>query len=358
MGFTFNAIKYMPDDWFISNFDEEACEIIKIVRAEGRPPIPTKTYNKLMLESSRCCCICYNYGNGVILHHIHPWEDSTSHDEENLVVLCSNHHAEAHIGLTKENLLTDKLTPQKLKTFKDAWVKKVAEIAKNNVLKLMKETTDYWYYFHPGFLQWISNNKVDVTQADSYEILLKMGVISREGHLMPGINENIENSKLWISKDFGTAVHLRIYYASLMELVSQKIDFINLNNSWGNIEEVKNILEQNKSFIYQGKFNFGNDKSRTNKNQTGMERIRRGCIPNTKKYKNLSITFTYDEFFCMNSSAVSYHLSGTNKEIILIGVCRNIEVVDNKLIISPTVYAIGSGGSLKRPFEINDSNNI
>jgi hypothetical protein len=93
-------------------------ELIDRLLREKRPPIPSETLNKVLYESGMICCVCRDKNQGVIVHHIEEFSDSRSHAEDNLVVLCLNHHGEAH---TKRELQQN-LTPEKLRDFKQRWL--------------------------------------------------------------------------------------------------------------------------------------------------------------------------------------------------------------------------------------------
>jgi hypothetical protein len=67
--------------------------------------------NKVLDESRWTCCVCRrDISLGIIVHHIEEYSDSRSHVEDNLVVLCLNHHGEAHttrelqLNLNRERL--------------------------------------------------------------------------------------------------------------------------------------------------------------------------------------------------------------------------------------------------------------
>lgn len=99
-------------------------ELIDIIRKGKRPPIPSETMNKLLFESGWACCVCGKTSGGIIVHHIEKYSESHSHDEDNLVVLCLNHHGEAH---TKRELGIN-LTPDRLRASKKLrleWVKQL-----------------------------------------------------------------------------------------------------------------------------------------------------------------------------------------------------------------------------------------
>ncbi|MEG4008937.1 HNH endonuclease signature motif containing protein [Microcoleus sp. Pol11C1] len=118
-GYTLNHLKTIDENELRSlNIREE---LIDRILREKRPPIPSERLNKVLYESGMTCCICGDKNQGVIVHHIEEYSDSRSHAEDNLVVLCLNHHGEAH---TKRELQQN-LTPEKLRDFKQRWLDSV-----------------------------------------------------------------------------------------------------------------------------------------------------------------------------------------------------------------------------------------
>ncbi len=105
-------------------------ELIDIILREKRPPIPPETLNKILFESRMTCCVCRDRRQGIIVHHIHEYSDSHSHAEDNLVVLCLNHHGEAH---TKRELQLN-LTPERLREFKKQWLEVVKQYDNHEAL--------------------------------------------------------------------------------------------------------------------------------------------------------------------------------------------------------------------------------
>jgi len=128
-GFDSETAKRLDQDRYTLNklkrLDENKLRCLKIpeelidrLLREKRPPIPSETLNKVLYESGMICCVCRDKNQGVIVHHIEEFRDSRSHAEDNLVILCLNHHGEAH---TKRELQQN-LTPEKLRDFKQRWL--------------------------------------------------------------------------------------------------------------------------------------------------------------------------------------------------------------------------------------------
>lgn len=84
------------------------------------------------------CCVCRDRSQGIIVHHIDEFSDSRSHAEDNLVVLCLNHHGEAH---TKRELQLN-LTPERLRKLKARWLKDVKQY---DIREALNGNSEYSY---------------------------------------------------------------------------------------------------------------------------------------------------------------------------------------------------------------------
>jgi len=132
-GYTLNSLKLLEKHELRSlNIPEE---LIDLIRDEKRPLIPSETMNKLLFESRSTCCVCRDRNGGIIVHHIHKYSESRSHAEDNLVVLCLNHHGEAH---TKRELQLN-LTPERLRELKKQWLEQVKQLDNREALSANPE---------------------------------------------------------------------------------------------------------------------------------------------------------------------------------------------------------------------------
>jgi 5-methylcytosine-specific restriction endonuclease McrA len=82
--------------------------------------IPEPLETKLLCDSMHLCNVCKE--SGVIIHHIIPVEEGGQAEEENLVVLCPNHHRQAH----SKSILARDLRPEHLREYKHRHLKWVA----------------------------------------------------------------------------------------------------------------------------------------------------------------------------------------------------------------------------------------
>ena len=96
----------------------------------NRPPIPDNIIYNLFYKSKRTCCICRDSNRSIVIHHIKEWSKSKSNEENNLVVLCVQHHDEAHTK--KEH--SQNLTSQYIISAKNKWEDEV----KNTDNQLLK----------------------------------------------------------------------------------------------------------------------------------------------------------------------------------------------------------------------------
>ena len=81
--------------------------------------IPEWLETKLLCDSMHLCNLCRE--TGVIIHHIVPIEEGGPSEEENLIVLCLNHHNQAH----SKSILSRSLRAEHLREYKRrhfAWV--------------------------------------------------------------------------------------------------------------------------------------------------------------------------------------------------------------------------------------------
>ena len=132
-GYTLNSLKSFGESELRTlNIPEE---LLQSLLQESRPPIPPATLNKVLYESRMTCCVCRDRSQGIIVHHICEFSNSRSHAEENLVVLCLNHHGEAH---TKRELQLN-LTPERLREFKVRWLEDVKQYDSRETLSAKSE---------------------------------------------------------------------------------------------------------------------------------------------------------------------------------------------------------------------------
>jgi hypothetical protein len=117
-------------------------KLIKHLMDDSRPAIEEKVVIKLLHEARSACCICRNPIKPIIIHHIIEWHESKDNSENNLVILCPDHHAEAH----SKHGISQTLTPKLVAKLKAEWVKKVNYLDTLAILHRSESECGRWDY--------------------------------------------------------------------------------------------------------------------------------------------------------------------------------------------------------------------
>ena len=132
-GYTLNNLKSLSKSHLLQL--KLSNEQIDGLHRENRPPVPDDVINKLLHKSRWTCCICRDGKKSIVIHHIDRWKDSKNNEEDNLVVLCLEHHDLAHTH--KE--LSRNLTPDSIRFAKGVWQKEVERLDAESLAVEFKE---------------------------------------------------------------------------------------------------------------------------------------------------------------------------------------------------------------------------
>lgn len=119
-------------------------EAASAILGNSRPPIPSDVLVQTLFANRWLCCVCRDESRPIIVHHIKPWAESRDHSQENLAVLCSIHHGEAH----STHALELTLTPDRLKSTKAVWEHEVERLDPHAILKATQLQGCQWWYFN------------------------------------------------------------------------------------------------------------------------------------------------------------------------------------------------------------------
>ena len=114
-GYSLASLAQLPEDQ-LKDLGLDQSQVAALAKP-SRPPIPEATLASVLFRSRWTCCVCRDSSLGIIIHHIVEWSECRSHDEDNLVALCLNHHDEAH---TKRGL-TLSLTAERIRWLRAEW---------------------------------------------------------------------------------------------------------------------------------------------------------------------------------------------------------------------------------------------
>jgi len=298
-------------------------KIANEVLKESRPPIPDETVMKLLYDSKYCCCICRDPLKGIIIHHIEEWHISKSHDEENLIVLCTHHHDLAH---TKKDL-TLNLTSNKLREFKYKWINEVKFMDTNTILGLLSNEFNSWDYFnHNRIFQMYIKSQLSNENFRTTTYLQQVELINPLGTF-----EILETN----SNPFYRFKHGPLLYNYMEELFNSLIRthaLIDLTDKF-NRETILSLLNIGTLIALQAGFYF---KDITDK-RNGLGQIRYAHY----KKRHIKIEFEFDAYETTSSSSWGSHLHG-HKVATIIGYIKSIIQKNQELVITISCLAMGT----------------
>ncbi|MBS1582955.1 MAG: HNH endonuclease [Bacteroidetes bacterium] len=290
--------------------------------AESRPPIPPETMAKLLYESRWTCCVCRDRMKSVIIHHLEEWHDSRDHSEENLVVLCLQHHDEAH---TKRELSLN-LTIDRIRDLKRLWLDQVKLADTQTIIGLGASNPSRWFYFNHArifdvFLSrnlGVEHNRITLSVM-MHDLINDLGTFS-----IPS------DDKLHVY-NFGEGYLLYQYVANLFDRILNDTVLLDLTDKF-NRTDVKALLKPGMFVALQAAFYFNREKvAQRGPGQTRQAYYRRDGI---------QIQFEFDAYEATSTSAWAVHLSG-HKVALPIGQVTSIVEENSNMTITISCYAIG-----------------
>jgi len=130
------------------------------------------------------CCICRDPAKGIIIHHIIDWHISRNHNEDNLIVLCLDHHDLAH---TKKDLSLN-LTPERLSQLKTKWIDEVNFKDSQAILGLIGDWSRCDYVNINRIFELFLNFNINPSSFKTFASVLHYSIIDRKG-LISSISE-------------------------------------------------------------------------------------------------------------------------------------------------------------------------
>lgn len=151
---------------------------VDLLRRGPRPPIPLEDLTRVLFNNRWVCCVCRDASRPIIVHHIREWSESRDHTPENLAVLCTVHHGEAH---TRRHL-EQNLTAPRIAQFKTMWE---AQVRRDDATAIQEGTVlqaETWFYFnHLRLYELALELGVDVAAQPSLPAAVAEGVCRPDG---------------------------------------------------------------------------------------------------------------------------------------------------------------------------------
>lgn len=161
-------------------------EVAARLRAGGRPPVPAATVFRLLFESRGVCCVCREPRAPVVLHHLVEWSSGGGHDEVNLVVVCLNHHGEAH----SQHSMSQNLDAARLREAKARWIELVRRLDHQVVFRAPMMGEGAWDYFnHPRLIRALLDAGMRLDNIPYFDEARAGGMLQGDGSLSssPGL---------------------------------------------------------------------------------------------------------------------------------------------------------------------------
>lgn len=334
-GFTLSKLKCMTKAELMNLGLND--QVSNNISSEHRPPIPQKIVGKLLFDSRYTCCVCRDKNKPIIIHHIEPWEKSRSHDIGNLVVLCLEHHGEAH---TKRDLSLS-LTAEKIRELKGEWLNKVKELDREIVLDVMEpkewfeEMSACWDYFNFNRIYELAEN-LNIKIVDSskhFLTLYKEGFLDKNGMLIPSqINKYVSNDSLyWL--DFMGGALFGYFFKDILKKIIYSTEIVIMNDIWTK-SQIESILRPGTIVFLQGAFYFRQiSKSHSGKDQNRIA---------YRQAKGIKLEFQFNPWHCVSGSSHYNHLTG-RRVATVIAIVRSLSKTNNGINIRSSCLGIGTG---------------
>lgn len=328
-GYTLQSLKQQSLSKLIAlGLKKESAEIIL---SEPRPPIPDGTLHRLLIKSRRTCCVCRDPSKPIIVHHINEWAVSKSHDEANLIVLCLEHHDQAHT--MKE--LSQKLSKKELRASKIAWENDVKLLDAKSILKL-KQDRDYsrWDWINlPRLFELVTRMGITSSIPHLHQRLLHAGYIDEHGF--------IANEKDWAPSksdgayfiDFGDGMYISYYLSNLVDQALARTPIIDITPLVVSKVQLTSVIAESDFIATQLPFYFAN----VNQDEKGSSQHRKSYY----RGHGIRIEYVFNAWYCLSSSARYDAMTGRKVKTIFARV-MSVAESDGELVISVSCLAAGT----------------
>lgn len=305
----------------------------------ARRPIPNPLKQQLLYESRYCCSICQR--TGCQIHHID--QDHSNNAEENLIVLCTAHHDEAHTTRT----MSSNLDARALHHAKRKWTEQVRR-ARELAATLEGQTSADSYGWSSAGIAWGYINHRRVTQMARLAELSSTGTRLLEYCRDKGIVDEdaiiikpsgIELKGTYINNGvydwfpFGDDQRLHALYSQMVDQIARSSNVVHLEAKAWTKARIRSLVEPG-NIIY---FNKGVYFKSVNETQ---ENDHRRC----QTFKNkVHVEFFVDSIGMFGATSMSVSFQGHQICAAMLLVKSLTENEEGTLMLSCTPIALGTG---------------
>lgn len=300
------------------------------IRSGSRPPIPAETLQRVLFANRSICCVCRSPNKPIVVHHIREWSKSRDHSEDNLCVICQDHHDKAH----SKSDLTQNLDEKKLTSFKQQWEAKV-KIQDSQLIRLAIEKDGAtWSYVN---LQHVYKNldasNFNYSAYDDWKAAQLKGVIDSKGYLILADNNSFYAYE-------GQLILARNRYLNfLMRGYLRDLPLLNISDLLTPSECLPLIFSEQIVFL-QGAFYFKSlSKEHKRPGQT---------VQGYRQVRGLRFEFTFDKWLATSSSAGACWLAGRQNAGTLLRIRTIVREGDTVRVLCTLLAASYGTESLKQ----------
>lgn len=305
--------------------------------AKQRKAISITTKYQLFYNCARTCCVCKNLKNPIQIHHID--NDPSNNIYENLIVLCSNCHDEAHT----DHKLTNNLTVKELIHHKSKWEENIKKLSSNAMLPISISNCAMWTFINYEKIPRILKSNGLKFEQEQFDNLLNQNIIDKNA--IPIFSKTSNNKKyitIYDRLEWDNSTKLHYLYMEAIDTLVEHINPIELGAIWSKTE-IKNLVNIGDiCFAIRG-FHFKENEIVNNKASRYIY----------ASSKNIEIRMYANTQYIYGDSALYGHFVGHHFIGILM-LIKEITTEDNKLIINATPLAMSSGvnKSYKSPHKL------
>lgn len=317
---------------------------IDAIKDGTRPSVTDKVMHRVLSESRSTCCLCRKPGRPFVLHHIKPWGDGGTHDEDNLVLLCLEDHNEVHYS----GGLSLRWDASKIKAAKANWKKMVKMLDQNQLARLKTEQHREvrWHWLHFDNLQDLSTRKGVRLQQGRLTALIQR--LKTKQFLDEG--DDITSPENWITGkhhqgyflDFAQGREMAIYISDLAVEVADRLNILDISHMINTPNVLKAYVEEGHFVFIRAEFDISVD-------------LRKGRDPSETDFRiayareaNTTIEFGFDSYTALNSSSKGTHLLGLAKRSV-IGKVTKLNDVNGKITLMLSPLGISDNFLLRHP---------
>lgn len=256
----------------------------------------------------------------MIVHHIRSWAKTRDHGPGNLVVLCLEHHAQAHRrGDLERNLDAALLTDHKAR-----WEAEVSTMDSRAVLDASILPDHHWLWFnHLRLFDLARQLQIPYVRWTSRIMAQEKGYVDDQGR--PRIND-----RSFVASG-GDGNYLLYYLRSVLYAVLRQTALFNISDDLDR-GFLSRVVQPGHTILVQGRHVF-----------KPISRIKRGpgqAVEVRRRATGVEVAFTIDRWEAVATSSWSSWLAGSQNVASIVRIV-DVEMRDDVLHIRATGLAIG-----------------